>query len=512
MAWFKSLMHGLRARYYKYLMSRDAKREKSRKPVQVIKSNKFKRVSEVLPELSSRNARFNRSLSASDKSVEIAAANAPVGGRVPMREQGITGLDTRNGRVYQEYNSDLKSLSTRMLRYEEMRRSDSALAVIEALISLPVRAARWYIEPGDDKRVAEELEQNLFYNMSHSFDEFLRQILLAPLYGFTIHEKVFEYQESGWLGWRKFAERSRRTVDEWHFDETGGLSGIKQVGFRPDDGSYFDKDIDIKKLLVWTWRGEEGNPEGVGAFRQAWKHYFYKTAFEEFAGMRIERQALGTWVAEPPDTGTTIEESLKVAESLERLRAGESSSIICPEGWKIRNEQQGPADVPFEAHIERQHQYMLQSILGQFVGLGQSGDKGSFAQAEDASSMFMVAERAVAGWICDTFNRYAIPQVVRYNVNKTQKMPRLRHGPIGVRDLDKLGNLLRSLWDVNVDIPAEFYPFVLEEAGFPKMDESVIAQHVASKDKMRVNGNGYGSEEKPGDKKQEAEKSDELDN
>lgn len=485
----------------------------------IVKTERIKVSAETIS-----NSRFNRMIAptntvnnlakSNNGNIEVAAAVAPVGGRVPMREQGNTGLDARNGRIYQEYSAELSDLSTRMARYEEMRRSDAALAALEALISLPIRASTWYIEPGDDKKIAEEISDNLFNSMSHSFDSMLRQILLAPLYGFTVHEKVFEYKPSGFLGWHKFAERGRRTIYEWGFDETGGLKSVRQVGFRPNDGSYFDKTIDINKLMVWSWRNEEGNPEGLGAFRQAWKHYFYKTAFEEFAAMRIENQALGIWIATPPDEGAQDGDVDKVIAMISRLRAGESSGIVLPDGWELRNEQQGPADVPFETHIERQHQYMLQSALGHFVGLGQSGDKGSFAQSEDASSMFMLAERACADWVCETFNRYAIPQLVKYNTNNTKKYPKLRHGPIGVRDLDKLGNFLRSIWDVNVDIPADLYPMILEESGLPKLPEKIIKEHLSRKDEVWENSgrNDAKPEEKPVDDKVKSQEVDDDDN
>jgi len=390
---------------------------------------------------------------------------------VSLGEAGVTGLDVRQGRIYQEYNDRLQTLNSRMITYEEMRRSDSALAAMEAIISLPIRHADWRIEPGDDKELSALIENNLFDGLSHSFDDLLRETLLAVLYGFTIHEKVFERKDNGFLGWRKFAERSRSTVYKWQFDSTGGLAGVTQHGVNPKDEASVIVDIPIKKLIVWTWRKESGNPEGIGAFRQAYKHWMYKQYFEEFAAIRIERQACGIWVATGPPEGYTESERNDVIGILKNLRSAADASLVKPVGWEIEMIEPGPADVPFESHIERQHQSMLQTVLGQFVGLAQGGNTGAWALSRDSSSFFLMALETVADWLCSSFNRYAIDQLVRYNTNEKVKNPRLAHGPLGVRDPYILARALNKLFDPKVPLPDDVEGYAREELGLPELKE-----------------------------------------
>jgi len=395
-----------------------------------------------------------------------AAASSPA---VAGAETGVTGLDVRAGRIYEEYNASLATLSSRMARFEEMRRSESAFAVIEALISLPVRAAEWSVEPGDDPELAALIEKNITEGMTHSWDEFLRQALLAPLYGFTVHEKVFEVFPGGYLGWRKFAERGRDTIDEWEFDETGGLAGIKQVGYAPDSGQSFDVTIPIEKLKVWTWRPDKGDPEGLGAYRQAYKPYFYKTAFEEFAAIRIERAAIGIPVAkvrEDHDPNTI--DRTEVIAVMRRFRTAEDCGFVEPEGWDVRIEWPGAADVPFEAHLERQTTAMLMTVLGQFVGYAQGGNTGAWSLSKDASSIFLLSAQTIAGWITEGFNRHCIDQIILANrPGFTGKKPRLAHGKVGVRDFADVASLLQSLKDPNEALPEDIENFVRGQLGLP---------------------------------------------
>jgi len=391
--------------------------------------------------------------------------------RASLGEVGVTGLDARQGRIYQEYSRRLQTLSTRMAAFEEMRRSDSAVAAMEAIISLPVRNADWRIEPGDDLELSARIEDNLFNGLSHSFDDLLREAVLAVLYGFSIHEKVFEKKEDGFLGWRKFAERSRTTVHKWDFDSTGGLAGIVQRGISPQTGSFVTKPIKIKKLIVWTWRKESGNPEGLGVLRQAYKPWMYKQFMEEFAAIRIERQACGIWVATGPPEGYTASERDDVIGILKNLRSAADASLVTPEGWTIEMVEPGPATVPFESHIERQHQAMLQTVLGQFVGLAQGGDSGAWALSRDSTSFFLMTLETAADWFANSFNRYGIDQLVRYNTNEKVKNPRLVHGPIGVRDSFILARALNKIFDPKVPLPKDVEGYAREELGLPELQE-----------------------------------------
>jgi len=399
-------------------------------------------------------------------------------------ERGISGLSVTMGHVYDDYNTDLQPLGTRMDRYEEVRRSDTAVTTVENLVGLPVRKASWWVAPHPkDKtkrglKIAERIQQNLFEELTHSFDDFLRLSCLAPLYGFTLFEQVWEEKTDGIMGWRKFADRDRGIIDSWVFDSTGGVQGVKIVGFRPDNSrEYVSETIGIEKMLLLTWREEAGNPEGMGLLRQAYKPATMKAMLEELAAIRIERQALGIPVAYREAEWGGIPTEVDAAEAatiqaiLEGLRANEYAGVVLPAGWKIDVIWPGPADVPFETLIERQHQYTLQTMLTQFVGFSQGGDKGSFGLSKDASSLFLYCLGLLADWIADTFNRYAIPRWMELNYPDYRPLPQLMHGPVGTRDTAAFGNTMRALFDRNVNVPRKVLDFALQELGMPALDD-----------------------------------------
>jgi len=395
------------------------------------------------------------------------------------KELGLTGLDVRLGKITDDYNVDMKSFQSRMARFDEMRRSDTAVTTIENLLSLLLRRASWSIEPGigdtslRGRKIAARLQQNIMDELSHSWDDFLRLSLIGPLKGIALFEMVWEEKTDGITGWRKFADRKPETINRWYFDKSGGVQGYESVGYSLDDlRKRVTVDVPIEKLLLYTWREEAGNPEGMGLLRQAWKAYNYKSAFEEFAAIRIERQALGIPILELPEM-EDIKKSERedAAEKVARLRVNEDAGMVMDASWNFRYEWPGSADVPFEGMIERQHQYILQTMLAQFVGYSQGGDRGSFGLSADASSMFLHAEVTVADWICSGFDRYAISRWMEYNYPDYYPRPRLVHGPIGMRDVGELGNLIRALFDINVLAPRGMLDMAVREAGMDGLSD-----------------------------------------
>lgn len=420
-------------------------------------------------------------------------------------EVGISGLAQYAGRITEEYNSELQSLDQRMVRFEEMRRSD--LAVMENMIGLPIREATWRLSGGDDENFRNRLWLNLSEEMSHSFDEVLRVACLGVLFGFSIHEIVGETKWDGFEGLRKLAERSRSGVEAWEFDATGGVQGYWNVGYRPDDSSYVRQRIDIERLVLWTWRPDKGNPEGLGAFRQAFKAWRSMEMLEEWAGMHVERTAIPIPVFVPPAWNmqdVDADECYKIAD---RLIAGENQGIVLPLGWTLDRLRAESSDVPWLPLIEWQYMRMLQGIMGQFVGYGSGGQNAGAPLGKEMASLFLLNLNAIADWICETFNRHVIPKVWRWNLGTeflnggSVSPPKLDHTKIGLRDLDAFGRLIRALFDVNTIIPKATLLELLDIAGLAEPDEADLDRAMAIKERR---GRGRGANEQAAGAKQPA--------
>jgi len=302
--------------------------------------------------------------------------------------------------------------------YTRMRRSDATVQALELAITLPIRATDWDVQPASDdptaKEAADLVYDNLFGGMTHTFDDFLRDALLALFYGFTVFEKVFEERDD-YIVWRKFAPRHPQTIERFLFDETGGLAGVRQVGFDPL-GRFRQVDIPIEKLLVFIWRRELGNPYGVSVLRAAYKHWFLKDLAYKLQAIALERWAVGIPVGKVP-AGTSEQDKQTFLQMLEAMRGHERAAMVLPEDYSVEligAEAGQRANQAFVEAIQHHDTMIVKSVLAQFLNLG-TGDVGSWALSRDHSQLFLMGLNSVAQWFADHINRYAIPQLCRLN-------------------------------------------------------------------------------------------------
>jgi phage gp29-like protein len=302
--------------------------------------------------------------------------------------------------------------------YTRMRRSDATVQALELAITLPIRATDWDVQPASDdptaKEAADLVYDNLFGGMTHTFDDFLRDALLALFYGFVVFEKVFEERDD-YIVWRKFAPRHPQTIERFLFDETGGLAGVRQVGLDPQ-GRFRQVDIPIDKLLVFIWRRELGNPYGVSVLRAAYKHWFLKDLAYKLQAIALERWAVGIPVGKVP-AGTSEQDKQTFLQMLEAMRGHERAAMVLPEDYSVEligAEAGQRANQAFVEAIQHHDTMIVKAVLAQFLNLG-TGDVGSWALSRDHSQLFLMGLNSVAQWFADHINRYAIPQLCRLN-------------------------------------------------------------------------------------------------
>jgi phage gp29-like protein len=302
--------------------------------------------------------------------------------------------------------------------YTRMRRSDATVQALELAITLPIRATDWDVRPASDdptaKEAADLVYDNLFGGMTHTFDDFLRDALLALFYGFIVFEKVFEERDD-YIVWRKFAPRHPQTIERFLFDETGGLAGVRQVGFDPQ-GRFRQVDIPIEKLLIFIWRRELGNPYGVSVLRAAYKHWFLKDLAYKLQAIALERWAVGIPVGKVP-AGTSEQDKQTFLQILEAMRGHERAAMVLPEDYSVEligAEAGQRANQAFVEAIQHHDTMIVKAVLAQFLNLGM-GDVGSWALSRDHSQLFLMGLNSVAQWFADHINRYAIPQLCRLN-------------------------------------------------------------------------------------------------
>jgi hypothetical protein len=372
-------------------------------------------------------------------------------------------------------------------KYQEMRFDPTCASLLKA-IEYPIRACRHFIEPASDDpkdvQKADHIHDQLWEFGSQSMDDILRLAFGKLTWGFAWSEICYAMTETGpWAGkwgWDKFAWRSPATKWRWNMAEIDGrqeLASVTQLA----PPFYHAVDIPREKLLLWVNDQEGDNYDGISTLRPAYKPYVYRDVLYRIQAIGLQRSYMGIPRAKVPAQWSTELKTL-IAQILENLRTDETAGFAVPADVDIDfifNRLNGDA---MQKAINHHDVQIVASALADFLKLG-TGDIGSFALSSDKSELFLYALNGHANYFDQVLNLYpGIPLLITYNFADADpaKMPKLVHGDIGQRALDKLGRTLAALTTTGFLTPDDATEDKLRQMlDFPERDSSITDRALA---------------------------------
>lgn len=359
--------------------------------------------------------------------------------------------------IGEEYNPKLEGHAG-LVMYDKMRKSDAQVFATLLAMELPIRATKWSIAPatneegetGDfEHEVADFVTKALFEKMETCFDDVLREILTMLPFGFSVFEKVWTSDgEKIWL--KKLWSRKQTSIHKWQLQDW--TAGVQQV--LPQTAVEWEAEwmnianIPASKLLIFSFRREGENYEGVSVLRSAYKHWYFKDSMYKFDAVRHERQSVWIPVIYLPETATP-EDKAEAQVIVSNIRSTEQTGIVMPwpkdAGWlfEFADMKSGQSTNLFES-IKHHNREIAKNILAQFLELGDT-ESGSKALSEDQSDLFLLSLGAIGKQICDIFNRFLIPELCDLNYDNIPEYPKMTFEKLGSIDYEKFANVLSSL-------------------------------------------------------------------
>jgi len=363
----------------------------------------------------------------------------------PRAELGDSGTRATKGNIAEEYNPNLQGVAAIKI-YDEMRKGDGTVRAAMLVTSLPIRRAKWFVNPAtqekQDVEIAEFLEHALFDWIDNSWDDIVREALLMLPFGVMLFEKVYgvkDHDGKTYVTLQKLAPRLPKSIQAWELsDGTFGIQQITQTGGMAE--------IPGSKLLIFVNEKEGGNWWGTSMLRAAYKHWYHKNNFYKIDAVAFERQGLGVPMIKMP-MGYTETDEQKAITAASNLRANESGYLILPPGYEAEfmNMGAGTTRDP-ERSINHHNKEILQSVLAQFLELGQTqSGGGSRALSEDQTDLFLKAMESIANSIVTVINKDLIPELVDMNFDNIEVYPKLDYSSISRVDITALGNAFSQL-------------------------------------------------------------------
>jgi len=442
-----------------------------------------------------------------------------------MAIAGVAGVKISTGFVHDEFIVKLVGERGRRI-YREMRDNDATVGAILFAVEMLLRAAKWRVEPKEDAEIEDADTSNeekvvdisagikdhdsavafvegvLFNDMSHTWDDFVANILTMLPYGWqwtevcykrrngiTNDQKTTSLFDDGLIGIYKLADRSQETLDRWDMDESGCVFGMWQEG--PNGGNL--RYIPMEKSLHFRPHPFKDSPEGRSVLRAAYRSWYFLKNIQEIEAIAIERELNGLPVVYIPSailngTSTEAKAAVETYKKMVRdVKFNEQGGIVLPSDPFYNSEgdpgtvrqvefalvnANGTRAVDTDKVIKRYQGDIARTILAQFILMSQSGSKGGYAQSENETDIFL---RAAEGWlesIAATINRQLIPKLWQLNGLDQEYMPHVVPGQLKPENLGILGDFIQKLSGAGLmftDIDTENH--LRELAGLPAVSE-----------------------------------------
>lgn len=327
-----------------------------------------------------------------------AAAAHSVTPVIVSKPVGITGTTNYGGDIFAESNTRLTyeaaygQAGTRTWgEWEELVRTDSAVAAGLDFVCGPIRDARVDVEAVDDspeeEAIAELVRWNLTEGIEPTFPEFLTQAAKGMLgAGFSLFEPTFAQRTGemfpGGAGYAisKVAQRLPATLahNAWQERPDGTeLRAVRQQG--PRGNEWVIVEIPAEQLLLFTWQRTGNNFAGFSAFRAVWYIAQIRKELLRLVGVTYQREGAGVPVMESSDKAAELtKEQREQSETLlANLVYHENASLVPPAGWTLDWKFSGGAN---KGHVldawHRLGLAILEQVQAQQLALG-TGDTGS---------------------------------------------------------------------------------------------------------------------------------------
>jgi hypothetical protein len=421
---------------------------------------------------------------------------------------------------------ELASRTVALRTFQKMARNDAVTRVSLQATGVNVLGAEYYVDPEEDDEqqadIAEFVEYNLMEAMkSTPWTYVISRVLRMYRDGMSIFEPVYERaswrprrqnaNSKNYIMLRKLAYRPTLTIKDIELDDSGGPQTVVQNRI-DSKGKAQDTRIPIEKAVIFTW-GDSDAYWGESILRSAYPHWFYKTHFYNVDAIQKERHGIGVPFGKLPP-GYDDNDKKFLGELLQNIRANERSYFLIPPGYEIGFAKPEGQLVDVLKSASYHDMAIMLNVMAEFMlaGFTEMGGGGRNT-ASQQTDVFYKALLFTANFICDCFNMYIIPNLVRWNFSGVDRIPKLKVRSIGQnRDLQMFGSALANMFNAEVltaDLPTENWvrgkildmPLKTEprpDIAFPNVREQILLQGQAGGQPAQPTDTGSKAIVKPG--------------
>jgi hypothetical protein len=380
-------------------------------------------------------------------------------------------------------------------RYQEMLDTDGKAASIEKLLSYPIIAAGWEIDPAKGDSGEAEFIYDALTALPHqggpktTIEQLVSQMTMAFTHRRAYFEKVFKINDDNMVVYDKIAWRPPETCELALDAKTGEPQGFRQLPVHWDPYPHVAsrttsqgdwKYIRPKKAFVYvhgTWR----DPLlGFSQMKLPYWCYITKRKIRWLWYQFLENTSLPKVIVQNQDELQARAD----AKLMSTLRSRGLMGMNSESTFSVL-ESSGKGAESFIEAIRFLDSEMSNSILAGFMDLtSQAAEgKGSYALSESQGKLFLRTRRMVARDMARQLTNDVVGPLIRYNFGPNAPVPRFAFGPLSEQNEQAVLDMFAKVATTGAKVPVEFYDqLTTRTATLLELDPGKVAKDI------KVNG------------------------
>lgn len=368
---------------------------------------------------------------------------------------------------------------------------DGQAAALEAVLTLPIRQAKWAIEPHkNDKGEAEFVHSVIATPREHGgmeipMRDIIGQVTSGQIYRKAFFEKVWDQRPDGKIVYQKLAFRPTATCEVKRNAKTAVFDGFRQQvwlfgGVLKTSGQRVPGyvDIPVQRAFVYI-HGKHREPlTGTSELDLCYWCYQTKLKLLFLWYNFLENQSLPKIVTYGQDQAEANSRADDIASMKQSAVVG---WVRPPDGTKAFDliETSGKGADQFKEALTFLETWQTTSVLAGFTGLASLATlgRGSMALSQDQSAFFLRSREAVTQEIQSALTHDVIAPLTLYNFGTKAAFPKFKFGPLTDENMQSIVGLFQAMSVApGLQVPVGFLDILTERVA-TVLDLDVDAVH-----------------------------------
>lgn len=282
---------------------------------------------------------------------------------------------------------------------------------------------------------------DMLFNLETEVNEIVKQVITAVLWGYSVHELIFDINEDGKLYLKNTVPLHIKTLqkDAFIYDDNGILVGVHQE-YKGET-----VDIPINKCLKYSFNANFDEDYGNGLLNDFRPIVEDKLNINDWLMTFLERHESPTLYGKTDDP-TRRDELLSAFED---VSDGTTGMVVGRDDDVGVLESSHRGETFFRTLQYKDNQIFRRYYLGNLL-LGDNSQTGTYAQSQTQFDFVKLVFDGILEEIANCFQKQIINPIVKWNYNDLQLAPTISFDKFTTGDIQALFSVIQPLIQAGV--------------------------------------------------------------